>query len=1092
VNIWHCRLTLSLVLLVATVLAGCDGTETNLPTNAGEALDAIGAVDVPDVPTTVPEEVQPGDTVTQDGVQADVEDASDTGPIVGKQGYPCINGDECNSGYCVPSRNGSVCTDFCVDSCPAGWSCSPVAGSSDGIFICSENTLNLCRPCLSNADCAGSGGQTGNFCVPYGIDGWFCGSACSNNSHCPASYDCVEVPLEGGGSAQQCVPADGTCECSKYAVQQAAVTRCISASEVGACEGQRSCTADGLSACDAGAPSSEVCDGFDNDCNGLTDEGIAGEPCDLVNNLGTCVGISTCDNGLLTCSGTAAVTEICDGLDNDCDGVTDAGYADLDLDGTANCVDPDDDDDGWVDELDNCPKNANPNQLNSDADALGDACDPDDDNDDLLDDEDNCLVVYNPLQLDDDDDGIGDACDGDTDGDGVFDELDNCVKVANPDQVDFDEDGTGDKCDPDDDADNVLDGADNCPLTPNPNQSDIDGDDAGDACDTDDDGDSVVDALDNCPSVPNPDQLDGDADGHGDACEDDDDGDGVVDIVDNCPKFPNPDQLNTDQDNKGDVCDDDDDNDGVLDTDDLCPTVADPGQEDLDDDGSGDACDPDIDGDQIANASDNCPLVPSENLSDLDNDGQGDVCDPDDDGDQVPDGSDNCPTIPNPVQGDQDGDGTGNVCDSDRDGDGIGNGNDNCPDVVNAGQLNTDGDSDGDACDPDDDNDGKADLADNCPLVANPGQDDLESDGQGDACDSDDDNDGTPDTDDNCVSVSNPTQLDTDVDGSGNACDTDDDGDGDPDPTDCAPIDPTVFHGQQETCNGKDDNCTGGTDEVGAAQCSTHYFDGDSDGWGVSGDSKCLCPGSSNLGKYTALKSGDCQDNDGAIHPGATEICNTVDDNCDNQSDNEDAGGCTNFYFDGDSDGWGVNNKKCLCKPAGKYKAILKGQFDCNDNVSTTNPGASEVCGGSDENCNGSSDENGASNCKTYYKDADSDGYGAQAAGICMCSASGQYKVQNNSDCYDGNANAKPGQQTWYTSHRGDGSYDYDCNGSATRRWPQTGGNCSTILGFCSATQIGYKGGIPACGNAGTWLYGCDTGFFDCDDETESRTQQCH
>ncbi len=65
----------------------------------------------------------------------------------------------------------------------------------------------------------------------------------------------------------------------------------------------------------------------------------------------------------------------CDGLDNDCDGISDEGHADSDGDGTADCADIDVDGDGTDDVDDNCPSVANPDQEDGDGDGLGDACD---------------------------------------------------------------------------------------------------------------------------------------------------------------------------------------------------------------------------------------------------------------------------------------------------------------------------------------------------------------------------------------------------------------------------------------------------------------------------------------------------------------------------------------------------------------------------------------------------------------------------------------------------------------------------------------------------------------------------------------------
>ena len=68
--------------------------------------------------------------------------------------------------------------------------------------------------------------------------------------------------------------------------------------------------------------------------------------------------------------------EACDGRDDDCDGATDEGFADADGDGTADCVDWDDDGDRAPDLGDNCQGLANADQADGDEDGIGDACDP--------------------------------------------------------------------------------------------------------------------------------------------------------------------------------------------------------------------------------------------------------------------------------------------------------------------------------------------------------------------------------------------------------------------------------------------------------------------------------------------------------------------------------------------------------------------------------------------------------------------------------------------------------------------------------------------------------------------------------------------
>ena len=143
------------------------------------------------------------------------------------------------------------------------------------------------------------------------------------------------------------------------------------------------------------------------------------------------------------------------------------------------------------------------------------------------------------------------------------------------------------------------------------------------------------------------------------------------------------------------------------------------------------------------------------------------------------------------------------------------------------------------------------------------------------------------------------------------------------------------------------------------------------------------------------LIGGDCADNDATIYPGATEICNAKDDNCDGNID-EGVSPLT-WYRDADFDGYGADdnslvactdpsileticdiilNPGCIPMPAQQW---VTQAGDCNDNDASIHPGATETCNAKDDDCDGSIDEGIPT--QSYYIDADGDGYGHVSLG---------------------------------------------------------------------------------------------------------------
>lgn len=151
-------------------------------------------------------------------------------------------------------------------------------------------------------------------------------------------------------------------------------------------------------------------------------------------------------------------------------------------------------------------------------------------------------------------------------------------------------------------------------------------------------------------------------------------------------------------------------------------------------------------------------------------------------------------------------------------------------------------------------------------------------------------------------------------------------------------------------------------------------------------------------------------------------------------------------------------------------------QGDCDDGNANVNPGAVETCNGIDDNCSG--DESDAPGWQTWYADNDGDGYGDPAAGVDDCSQPVGY-VADDADCYDGNADAHPGQAAYFDIDRGDGSFDYDCDGSQEQRWTSQAA-CSVIwtgcsvggppIGNCYLTASGWNGSVPNCGVSGNYV----------------------
>ena len=182
-------------------------------------------------------------------------------------------------------------------------------------------------------------------------------------------------------------------------------------------------------------------------------------------------------------------------------------------------------------------------------------------------------------------------------------------------------------------------------------------------------------------------------------------------------------------------------------------------------------------------------------------------------------------------------------------------------------------------------------------------------------------------------------------------------------------------------------------------------------------------------------EGGDCNDDNASIHPSAEEVCDEIDNDCNEIVDD---GLGSLFYVDADADGFGnSDNTILLCSIQQGYSSV---DGDCNDYNENVYPQAPESCDEIDNDCDGIVDEDVQ---QTFYLDTDSDGYGDPLSTVLACSAP-EGTVSNNQDCDDVNSEVSPvadevcdemdndcdglvdeatalGSSTWYMDGDGDG-----------------------------------------------------------------------
>lgn len=134
------------------------------------------------------------------------------------------------------------------------------------------------------------------------------------------------------------------------------------------------------------------------------------------------------------------------------------------------------------------------------------------------------------------------------------------------------------------------------------------------------------------------------------------------------------------------------------------------------------------------------------------------------------------------------------------------------------------------------------------------------------------------------------------------------------------------------------------------------------------------------------LSDDDCDDTNADVNPAAEEICDGIDNDCNDLIDEDDPyldrDTMSQYYYDADGDDYGTTD--AIAKACSAPEGFGSNEGDCDDTDSAVNPGATEICDDLDNDCNGSVDDS-ATEGDWFYPDEDGDGIGVIGDLVLAC-----------------------------------------------------------------------------------------------------------